>query len=204
MKKRFLCLILLFGIFVFLVSQRKGEIKLNINNDIDFSIVLSDIYCLDDILLLKEKLNDDKMTINEFIKEYNVKYFRKTIQGYYTFFKIDSGSKAFVFFDNDLLFIDILVLDTFETKNDFDDIIIGESNIEMVKDNHKNYILFPWSVTTSLGYITKDGIVIINSLNKSKELKVDSIDFYENDKLLELYINKQIINIPYIYSIDKQ
>ena len=93
---------------------------------------------------------------------------------------------------------------SFLSKADFDFVEIGKTTIEEIQAMDPNTHIMPWSAFLGTAHVVKEGGLFIYYELK-EEIWVKKIEFYENNRLLDLEQDDTILyEIPYILDIDKQ
>lgn len=222
MKKKTLWIIAVF--FVLLgVGFLVREISLvRYDNDKKFSESVNVTYSEAEIAELKEELeyskriSAKKYSYYQFRLNFKPQCVRKTFQGYYVILQQDDGKQVFVFFNKQRKLEDILVVEKFLKKVDFDFVEIGETKETDIREFTSDIIEPPYSATvlTATAHILQDGLLVIwytDRMEMSDMLetfRVRKVEFFSNDFLedptLPLNDEKSYFKIPYILPIDKQ
>ena len=192
------CCALIFGYII-----KSQNIEYNNVNNAEELITIS--YPESDIKKLKKTIASRRRSFFYLKSKFKVQCIRKTHQGYYVLLFQDDGKKVFVFINDSLELRDVLVVDNFKTKKDFDFIISKQESatIDEIVEFDSNTILLPISSVNLTVHMVEEGLLCIEyKRNESKELTVDNLSFIDN-KEMEKDITLASLSAPYILEIDK-
>lgn len=177
------------------------------NNTKSKNELISESYSISQITNLKEKISSSSLSFTRFKKEYSTQCTRKTHQGYYVILKQEDGQNAFVFINKDLELYDLLIIDDFKTKEEFENQVAKFSTKSEIIQYDTNTIFSSFSSVETTIHIIQEGVIIIkySRLSENGLLSdpiIANIDFIDNQSLME----KSGIfwdTIPYILEFDK-
>ena len=224
MKKKILMLIILF-LTVLVIGFIWDFNVIRYDNESKFSDLVNVTYSESEIAELKEdiieskRLHSRRINYFRFKKKFKCQCVRKTFQGYYVVLRQDDGKRVFVFFNEEHQLEDILIIDKFLERSDFEWLREKETTENEIDMIAQNCITYPLSATVFnfRGYILKDGMLLVKYTyiceegKSSGENVVDYVLFYSNSTLesqtdSEEFLKKNyfVANTPYILPIDKK
>lgn len=200
--------ILIFGI-CFLIS---GKAKLKYDNEQDFHDLITYRYTSKEFSDMQEALKSGKdISLFDIADSKKMECLRNVEGNKYALLLSEKNEKLFIFFDDNNI-----VTDAFYIENDFleqKDFINVQEGVTLMSDIEildGSAVYYDLSAVWVTGHIVKEGLIIIeyDRLLDGKLLNdpvVKSIDFYSNDKILEIMAsNYYVLTTPYILPKDKQ
>lgn len=202
----FLVIVILLTVISIIIFVGVNDMKYN--NTVDKTHVITKIYSTSKIKKLKEEVESGSISYEEFKLDFKVECLRKTYQGYYIVLLQSDGRNVFVFMDNMSQLNDVIVFDSFNSKEDFNVFITNQTAKGEVISFDPNAIYLPISSKDITAHIVKEGIVIVNYVRMVdgvllKDPLVDTIEFIENKDIPALNNDLVSLNVPYILDVDK-
>ena len=170
--------------------------------------LLTEKYQIIQIEELQRIAEDGNMTFSNFKRDFDVQCMRKTHQGYYVVLLLEDGGNAFAFFNKKNTLIRVMVLDSFKSKIEFQNLVVEQMPKSEVLDLDSNTIIAPVSALEITAHIVQEGIFVVKySRFRDGEMIEDpivtSIQFIENESISmneDPFIRDEI---PFIFEFDK-
>ena len=203
--RRLINCLLLASLFINLLV---GCDNIKYNNTKSKNNLISESYSTSQITNLKEEIVSSSLSFTKFKKQYNPQCVRKTHQGYYVILKQEDGQTAFIFINKKLELYNMLIIDEFKKKEEFENQVSKMSTKSEIIEYDTNTIFSPFSSVSLTVHIVQEGIFIIKYSRLSDNTLLNdpiitNVEFFDNQSLLE----KQDVfgdSIPYILEIDKR
>lgn len=191
-------------------SCNSDESKLYYNNDVHYSELISATYSYDKFAEFGKTATYNNVCFDDFKALYKPECIRQTFQGYYVVIKLDNNMTGFAFFDGSNQLVNTLTASGFKDSSEFDFIKNNVTKKNQINDFDRNYFSMPVSSVDADCHITVDGMIVIKysrKMNAYEESQynptVESMEFYNDNKIITNSDNCFIKNTPYILSIDK-
>lgn len=165
-------------------------------------------YSCDQINNLKTAVYSGVVTFREFKKQYKTECVRKTHQGWYCVLLQEDGSHVFVFVNRSFEITDILVVDSFMAKEEFEGLITEGMSEREVIEIVPAAAVSPFSSVEMTAHIVREGVFVIEYLRISdgqllEDPIVNSFEFVGNEDVSDhddFFIRDEV---PFILPIDK-
>ncbi|MBR3895177.1 MAG: hypothetical protein IKJ35_08545 [Clostridia bacterium] len=172
--------------------------------------LITETYPKEKVVQLKELVDsEESVTFEEFMEDYRVECIRETHQGYYVVLLLEGGENAFVFIDEEAKLFDVLIVNEFKSKNDFEE-VKGMTYGEVQQLDPNTIVLSPGGQLITTAHIVQEGCYIVNYLyswteyGPLEERHVTSVDFYTNIAWQRAKPTNIVSWIPYILEIDRK
>ena len=204
-SKRLLTVLFVILVYV-LIFTGCGRIKFN--NSTEKDVLITKEYSTDQIAQLKKSVESGHVTFSEFKASFNVQCIRKTHQGYYAVLLQEDGKSAFVFINKNNQLINVIVVDKFKTKKEFQAQLSNLMTKEIMLTFDANTILLPVSSVDMTAHIVQEGIYIIkySRFDDGKMMSdpvIENVEFVENENISNKDDTLIRDEIPFILEIDK-
>ena len=204
-SKRLLSVLFVILVYV-LIFTGCGRIKFN--NSTEKDVLITKEYSTDQIAQLKKSVESGHVTFSEFKASFNVQCIRKTHQGYYAVLLQEDGKSAFVFINKNNQLINVIVVDKFKTKKEFQAQLSNLMTKEIMLTFEANTILLPVSSVDMTAHIVQEGIYIIkySRFDDGKMMSdpvIENVEFVENENISNNDDTLIRDEIPFILEIDK-
>ena len=204
-SKRLLTVLFVILVYV-LIFTGCGRIKFN--NSTEKDVLITKEYSTDQIAQLKKSVESGHVTFSEFKASFNVQCIRKTHQGYYAVLLQEDGKSAFVFINKNNQLINVIVVDKFKTKKEFQAQLSNLMTKEIMLTFEANTILLPVSSVDMTAHIVQEGIYIIkySRFDDGKMMSdpvIENVEFVENENISNNDDTLIRDEIPFILEIDK-
>lgn len=191
---------------VCIVSFVGGKMKKNdITNTKDY---ITERYSGVQIEELKTLVESQTVTYAEFKEIFNIQCVRETYQGYYVILLQEDDKKVFVFINNEDILTNVIIVDKFKTKEEFQLHVSEQMSENDVLSFEPNTILSPISSVELTVHYVQEGIYIIKySRFLDGEIMenpiISSMEFVPNESIStseDVFVRDEI---PFILEADK-
>lgn len=187
------------------ISTTSTEEPIEYSNEKTAEELITIRYSKAQLSQLEERYNKDPdITFDELSNEFKFECVRYTGSSYYVILMQNDGTKAFLFFKPDMSLKVFSRYTNFLSLHDFNFVKLGETTIDEVMEMDPNYLLLPFSSSTTTAHIVKEGGIFIEYDKKHGAIWVKSIEYLDNDCISQLEEDDiTLYSIPYILDIDK-
>lgn len=132
---------------------------------------------------LGEMISAGDMTFARLQQQFTVELMENTYQeefGYYVLLLRDDGSRVFVFVSYDLIVTDVMVVDDFLTKTEFEEICGAVTSKSAILKADPNAMDVTTADAVMTAHIVREGVFLVTYSTQSEDPQMDSVLFVEN------------------------
>ncbi len=195
---------------VILAFSMVGCGDLKVDNVTSKNDLITKTYSIDKIQNMKQKVESGFMDFKQFKKEFKIQCMRKTHQGYYVVLLQDDGKDVFVFMNNEFNLHNVMIKDKFITREEFEQFLLSEPTVLEVMLFDVGTILLPVSAVNMTAHHVKGGVLLVTyekqvpPVQEYEVPKVKSVEFYQDEDIINNDDDFIRLVVPYILEIDKE
>ncbi len=205
MKRKFLILMVaLTALYIVAtIIKYSAVFRWNPNNDIEFRQAISTKFSNAEINDLKQRFQDNKLTLFYFKFRYQPQCIRQSTQeNEYAILLSEDEKRIFVFWNTTTNKIyAVYEVSAFLKYEDFSTVVIGKTSFEDILLLDPNGTDTSVKASLSTGHIVTEGVVNIEYDVDTQIVK--AMQFYSNDEIIDSLSEYPIMFIPYILPQDK-